>query len=260
MMQKPFHHGWFMNLPPDEWHGPFGQGGSPWDGQFYVEMARTLERACFDYIMIEDKLMVSETYGGSAEAGLRGGVMALKHDLVPSCEFYPMEAVKTNIQRTELVLAAAHACGVHHVTCLSTDKAVYPVSAMGISKALMEKVAEAKARHWPRRFVRCARCRRGRERPCARQDGIIARRSSAFCGSSTGWKSWFALMRLEKPSDTVQTYWAFFQLRYRNNLSVAEWCGVLEVKIAGVEELAGGELGFKRGHRPGRWGRVPDFS
>lgn len=65
---------------------------------------------------------------------------------VPSCEFHPLEAVKTNIQGTELVLAAAHACGVRHVTCLSTDKAVYPVSAMGISKALMEKVAQAKAR------------------------------------------------------------------------------------------------------------------
>jgi FMN-dependent oxidoreductase (nitrilotriacetate monooxygenase family) len=83
MQQKPFHLGWFMNFTPDEWREPFGQGGSPWDGQFYIEMARTLERACFDYIMIEDKLMVSETYGGSAEAGLRGGVMVPKHDPAP---------------------------------------------------------------------------------------------------------------------------------------------------------------------------------
>jgi FMN-dependent oxidoreductase (nitrilotriacetate monooxygenase family) len=83
MPQKPFHLGWFMNFTPDEWREPFGQGGSPWDGQFYIEMARTLERACFDYIMIEDKLMVSETYGGSAEAGLRGGVMVPKHDPAP---------------------------------------------------------------------------------------------------------------------------------------------------------------------------------
>jgi FMN-dependent oxidoreductase (nitrilotriacetate monooxygenase family) len=72
-----------MNFTPDEWREPFGQGGEPWDGQFYIEMAQTLERACFDYIMIEDKLMVSETYGGSAAAGLRGGVMAPKHDPVP---------------------------------------------------------------------------------------------------------------------------------------------------------------------------------
>ncbi|HVE23629.1 MAG TPA: NtaA/DmoA family FMN-dependent monooxygenase [Acidocella sp.] len=83
MAQKKFHLGWFMNFTPDEWRAPFGQGGSPWDGQFYVEMAQTLERACFDYIMIEDKLMVSETYGGSRELGLRSGVMVPKHDPVP---------------------------------------------------------------------------------------------------------------------------------------------------------------------------------
>jgi FMN-dependent oxidoreductase (nitrilotriacetate monooxygenase family) len=83
MAKKKFHLGWFMNFTPDEWRETVGQGGSPWDGQFYVEMAQTLERACFDYIMIEDKLMVSETYGGSREAGLRGGVMVPKHDPVP---------------------------------------------------------------------------------------------------------------------------------------------------------------------------------
>lgn len=65
---------------------------------------------------------------------------------VPSCEFYPMEAVRTNIMGTESMLNAAQACGVSRVVCLSTDKAVYPVSAMGISKALMEKVVIAKAR------------------------------------------------------------------------------------------------------------------
>lgn len=72
-----------MNFTPDEWREPFGQGGSPWDGQFYIEMAQTLERACFDYIMIEDKLMVSETYGGSRELGLSAGVMVPKHDPAP---------------------------------------------------------------------------------------------------------------------------------------------------------------------------------
>lgn len=65
---------------------------------------------------------------------------------VPSCEFYPMEAVHTNVLGTEQVLNAAFDCKVRRVICLSTDKAVYPVSAMGISKALMEKVAKAKAR------------------------------------------------------------------------------------------------------------------
>jgi UDP-glucose 4-epimerase len=65
---------------------------------------------------------------------------------VPSCEFHPMEAVKTNVLGTENVLEAAIACGVQRVVCLSTDKAVYPINAMGISKALMEKVAVAKSR------------------------------------------------------------------------------------------------------------------
>jgi FMN-dependent oxidoreductase (nitrilotriacetate monooxygenase family) len=83
MDDKRFHLGWFMNFTPDEWQSPFGQGGEPWDGQFYIEMAQTLERACFDYMMIEDKLMVSEAYGGSAEGGLRTGMMAPKHDPVP---------------------------------------------------------------------------------------------------------------------------------------------------------------------------------
>ena len=65
---------------------------------------------------------------------------------VPSCEFYPMEAVKTNVFGTENVLDAAIANQVQRVVCLSTDKAVYPINAMGISKAMMEKVMVAKSR------------------------------------------------------------------------------------------------------------------
>lgn len=65
---------------------------------------------------------------------------------VPSCEFYPLEAVKTNVYGTENVLEAAIACSVKRVIVLSTDKAVYPINAMGISKAMMEKVAVAKSR------------------------------------------------------------------------------------------------------------------
>jgi UDP-glucose 4-epimerase len=65
---------------------------------------------------------------------------------VPSCEFHPLEAVKTNVLGTDNVLEAAIACGVKRVVCLSTDKAVYPINAMGISKAMMEKVAVAKSR------------------------------------------------------------------------------------------------------------------
>lgn len=65
---------------------------------------------------------------------------------VPSCEFYPVEAVKTNVLGTENVLNAAISRKVKKVICLSTDKAVYPINAMGISKALMEKIMVAKSR------------------------------------------------------------------------------------------------------------------
>lgn len=65
---------------------------------------------------------------------------------VPSCEFHPLEAVKTNVLGTENVLEAAISSGVKRVVCLSTDKAVYPINAMGISKAMMEKVIVAKSR------------------------------------------------------------------------------------------------------------------
>lgn len=66
---------------------------------------------------------------------------------VPSCEFYPMESVKTNVLGTENVLEAAIQNKVERVVCLSTDKAVYPINAMGISKAMMEKVIVAKSRN-----------------------------------------------------------------------------------------------------------------
>ena len=65
---------------------------------------------------------------------------------VPSCEFFPMEAVRTNIEGTDNVLNAAIEYGVKRVVCLSTDKAAYPINAMGISKAMMERVIYANAR------------------------------------------------------------------------------------------------------------------
>jgi UDP-glucose 4-epimerase len=67
---------------------------------------------------------------------------------VPSCEFYPIEAVRTNVLGTENVLTAAHVAGVKRIICLSTDKAVYPINAMGISKAMMEKVMVATSRNF----------------------------------------------------------------------------------------------------------------
>lgn len=85
---------------------------------------------------------------------------------VPSCEFFPIEAVKTNILGTENVLIAAIEAGVKNVVCLSTDKAAYPVNAMGTSKAMMEKVIVAKARTTNTTKICCTRygnvmCSRG---------------------------------------------------------------------------------------------------
>ena len=85
---------------------------------------------------------------------------------VPSCEFFPIEAVKTNILGTENVLTAAIEAGVKNVVCLSTDKAAYPVNAMGTSKAMMEKVIVAKARTTSATKICCTRygnvmCSRG---------------------------------------------------------------------------------------------------
>jgi len=86
---------------------------------------------------------------GSVRGAMRGvdfvfHAAALKQ--VPSCEFHPMEAVKTNVIGTDNVIDAAVEYGVRRVLCLSTDKAVYPINAMGISKAMMEKVMVAKSR------------------------------------------------------------------------------------------------------------------
>ena len=85
---------------------------------------------------------------------------------VPSCEFFPIEAVKTNVIGTENVLTAAIEAGVKNVVCLSTDKAAYPVNAMGTSKAMMEKVVVAKARTTKETKICCTRygnvmCSRG---------------------------------------------------------------------------------------------------
>ena len=86
----------------------------------------------------------------SVKAAMRGvdfcfHAAALKQ--VPSCEFHPMEAVRTNVLGTENVLDAAIDAGVKRVVCLSTDKAVYPINAMGISKAMLEKVMVATSRN-----------------------------------------------------------------------------------------------------------------
>lgn len=102
--------------------------------------------------------------------GAMGGVDYIFHAAalkqVPSCEFFPMEAVRTNVIGTDNVLTAAIEAGVKSVICLSTDKAAYPINAMGISKALEEKVAIAKSRTSGKTKICCTRygnvmCSRG---------------------------------------------------------------------------------------------------
>jgi FMN-dependent oxidoreductase (nitrilotriacetate monooxygenase family) len=81
-MTNKFHLGWFLNFTADEWNGTWGDGGRDFTGDFYVEVARALERAKFDYLLLEDKLMVSTAFGGTMEYDLKHGVNP-KHDPVP---------------------------------------------------------------------------------------------------------------------------------------------------------------------------------
>lgn len=105
MVAQPFHLAWFMNFTPDEWREPFGNGGYPWDGRFYMEMAQTLERACFDYIMIEDKLMVPETFGGSRDFALKNAMMVPKHDPAPLATAMGMATSRLGVVATMSTLA-----------------------------------------------------------------------------------------------------------------------------------------------------------
>jgi FMN-dependent oxidoreductase (nitrilotriacetate monooxygenase family) len=81
-LPKRFHLGWFANFIADEWNGTWGSDGEFWTGEFYVELARSLERARFDFLLLEDKLMVSDAYGGTMAADLKHGI-APKHDPAP---------------------------------------------------------------------------------------------------------------------------------------------------------------------------------
>jgi long-chain alkane monooxygenase len=84
-MPKKFHLGWFMNFAPPDWESEWTSPDvANWaNGRFYVDMARDLERACFDYIMIEDTVMVADAYGGSMEGSLKHSVFAPKQDPLP---------------------------------------------------------------------------------------------------------------------------------------------------------------------------------
>ncbi|MGW0650380.1 NtaA/DmoA family FMN-dependent monooxygenase [Streptomyces umbrinus] len=82
-MTRKFHLAFIFDFAADEWRGPFGTGGSPWDGKFHTSVAQALERSCFDFVIVEDKLMVPESYGGSREAALTQAMIVPKHDPVP---------------------------------------------------------------------------------------------------------------------------------------------------------------------------------
>ena len=83
MSAKRFHLAWFMNFTPEEWNAPLSSRGTALDGNFYVDMAKAMERACFDYIMIEDTLMISDAYGDTTEAYLKNAIKGPQHDPSP---------------------------------------------------------------------------------------------------------------------------------------------------------------------------------
>jgi FMN-dependent oxidoreductase (nitrilotriacetate monooxygenase family) len=102
---KRFHLGWFTPFGTTAWDDPIAQAEEPWDGQFYVEMAKSLERACFDLIMLEDSLSISAVHGGSMEAYLRHGMMAPKNDPAPLAALIGASTSRLGIVSTLSTLA-----------------------------------------------------------------------------------------------------------------------------------------------------------
>jgi len=82
-MPTRFHLGWFASYSVGDWNASFSSGERPWSGEPYIDMAKALERACFDFILFEDTLMISEAYGGSTEAYLKYAVASPKSDPAP---------------------------------------------------------------------------------------------------------------------------------------------------------------------------------
>lgn len=129
--------------------------------EFQAKMPEVAEKISFYIGDVRDLASVKDAMHG---VDYIFHAAALKQ--VPSCEFFPIEAVKTNVLGTENVLTAAIDEGVESVICLSTDKAAYPINAMGTSKAMMEKVIVAKSRTTTKTKICCTRygnvmCSRG---------------------------------------------------------------------------------------------------
>jgi FMN-dependent oxidoreductase (nitrilotriacetate monooxygenase family) len=104
-MPKPFHLAWFTNFTAGNWDGTFSHGGSPWDGRFFVDMAQALERACFDYVIYEDKLLVPEAFRGTSETTLKYGHQVPKHDPVPLATMVAAMTSKIGVVPTMSTLA-----------------------------------------------------------------------------------------------------------------------------------------------------------
>ena len=83
MTDRRFHLGWFVHFGAQSWNDPLGAAPEPWDGNLHLDLARAMERACFDYMLIEDTLSIPTAYGASNAAYLKHGIMAPKHDPAP---------------------------------------------------------------------------------------------------------------------------------------------------------------------------------
>src|SRR5258707_598020 len=104
-MSRRFHLAWFTNFTAGNWDGTFSHGGSPWDGRFFVDMAQALERACFDYVIYEDKLLVPEAYRGSTETTLKYAQQVPKHDPVPLAAMVAAATSRLGVVATMSTLA-----------------------------------------------------------------------------------------------------------------------------------------------------------
>lgn len=122
MPANKFHLAWFTTFGIDEWLDPFASGGgSPWSGKFYVEMAQSLERACFDCIMFADTLMVSDSFGGDMSYALKNAVNVPRHDPVPLAAVLAANTRHLGIVATMSTLGyppfllARAACTIDHI-------------------------------------------------------------------------------------------------------------------------------------------------
>jgi alkanesulfonate monooxygenase SsuD/methylene tetrahydromethanopterin reductase-like flavin-dependent oxidoreductase (luciferase family) len=111
MTADKFHLGWFVNFTLNAWNTPWADSAGPdWKGGFYVDLARALDRAGFDSIILEDTLMLPEAYGGSMAAPLKHGVFTPKHDPLP---LVPLMAQAT----TGLGIVATMSTTFYHPSC-----------------------------------------------------------------------------------------------------------------------------------------------